>query len=309
MGYRFLYFTALGLVSGVAMVSAQPGPVTTVKNSNLVFPASTLLTNGLPGLSGPPVSMMVATVQTNSDQGGTVSLVGSQAWARRYNGAANNEDQAYAVLADGDGNIIVGGYSFGSGSGIDFLTIKFTPDGIALWTNRYDGPEHGTDRINKVAADGSGAVYVCGESGGGIATIKYASDGTPVWTNSYSSAAMFLLFTGLAVDNDGNAYLAAVDSDSDSFIAIKYDMGGNAAWTNFFKSSPTSQESASDIAVDAAGNIFLTGSSFDGGSSCLTIKCASDGSVLWTDHYSIDGDGGSGTRVIVDQQGNVVGAA
>ena len=75
MGYRFFYLTALGLVSGVAMVSAQPGPVTTVKNSNLVFPASTLLTNGLPGLSGPPVTLMVATVQSNSAQGGVVLLV------------------------------------------------------------------------------------------------------------------------------------------------------------------------------------------------------------------------------------------
>src|SRR6266576_830076 len=172
MSYRLFYFTALGLLSGVAMVSAQPGPVTTVKNSNLVFPASTLLTNGLPGLSGPPVTLMVATVQSNSAQGGTVSLVTSQPWVRRYNGPANNDDQGHDVITDADGNIIVGGYSYGSGA--DFLTIKYAPDGVGLWTNRYDGPEHGTDQIRSVAVDGSGGVYVSGDSGSNIVTIKYS---------------------------------------------------------------------------------------------------------------------------------------
>jgi len=207
------------------------------------------------------------------------------------------------VVADADGNIIVGGYSYGSGA--DYLTIKYTPDGIGLWTNRYNGSENGTDQIRSVAVDGSGGVYVSGDSGSGIVTIKYSSDGTPVWTNNYTSSGGFLLFGGLAVDSDGNAYMLPIDIDYDSYITIKYDVSGNAVWTNFFKSSATSMESAYDIAVDAAGNIFVTGSSFDSslGSSCLTIKCASDGSVLWTNRGSFVS---SGSRVIVDQQGNIV---
>src|SRR5439155_13473956 len=107
---------ALGLLCRIVMVSAQPGPITTSNNSNLVFAASTLLTNGLPGLSGPPVTLMVASVQSTSAQGGAVSMVTSQPWVRRYNGAANNEDQAFAVIADNDGNIIVAGYSYVIGS-------------------------------------------------------------------------------------------------------------------------------------------------------------------------------------------------
>jgi len=304
MGHRLFYLTALGLLSGVVMISAQPGPITTSNNSNLVFAASTLLTNGLPGLSGPPVTLMVATVQSNSAQGGTVSLVGSQQWVRRYNGAANNEDQAFAVVADQDGNIIVGGYSVVIGSGVDYLTIKYTPDGIGLWTNRYDGPEHGTDQIKSVAVDGSGGVYVGGLSGTNIVTIKYTSDGTPVWTNTYGSTSSFLLFGGIAVDNDGNAYVLPADFDSDSFITVKYDVNGNPTWTNFFQSSPTSTDIASDIAVDAAGNIFVTGYSFDsssGASTFLTMKYASNGSVLWTNR-GLE----SGTRVIIDPQGNVI---
>jgi hypothetical protein len=308
MGHRFFYLTALGLLSGVAMVSAQPGPITTSNNSNLVFAASTLLTNGLPGLPGPPVTLMVATVQPNSAQGGVVSLVTSQPWARRYNGPANNEDQAYAIVADQDGNIIVGGYSSAIGAGVDYLTIKYTPDGIGLWTNRYDGQEHGTDRIESVAVDGSGGVYVAGLSGTNIVTIKYTSGGVPAWTNTYGTTSSFLFFGGIAVDNDGNAYVLPDDFDSDFCITVKYDVNGNPAWTNFFKSSPTSTDSASDIAVDAAGNIFVTAYSFDpipGASTFLTIKYAPDGSVLWTNRYSLVGLEDA-SRVIVDPQGNVI---
>src|SRR5580765_5231311 len=127
------YLTALGLFSGVVMASAQPGPITTSNNGNLVFAASTLLTNGLPGLSGTPVTLMVGTVQSNSAQGGTVSLTGSQPWVRRYNGPANSEDQAQAIVTDKNGNIIVGGYSASISAGVDYLTIKYTPDGIGLW--------------------------------------------------------------------------------------------------------------------------------------------------------------------------------
>lgn len=302
---------ALGLLSCVAMVSAQPGSITTFNNGNLVFPAWTLLTNGLPGLSGLPVTLMVATVQSDSAEGGSVSLVTSQPWARRYNGPANNEDQAFAVVADKDGNILVGGYSHGIGSGVDYLTIKYTPDGVGLWTNRYDGPEHGTDRIQAVKVDSSGAVYVSGESGTNIVAIKYSSAGTPVWTNTYNNSSAFLLLGGLAVDGSGNCYLQPSDFDSEAFITVKYNTAGNAAWTNFFRSSATSSENAYDLAVDAAGNIFVTGSSFDpsSGNTVLTIKCASDSSVLWTNRYSFDLGGGYGTGVIVDQQGNVIVAA
>jgi len=129
---RFLSLTTLGLIAGATVASAQPGPITTSNNTNLTFAASTLLTNRLPGLSGPPVTLMVGAVQSSSAQGGVVSLLGSQQWVRRFNGPANNEDQAMAVVGDMDGNIIVGGYSMGIGSGQDFLAIKYSAEGIGL---------------------------------------------------------------------------------------------------------------------------------------------------------------------------------
>jgi hypothetical protein len=59
---------------------------------------------------------------------------------------------------------------------------------VPLWTNRYDGPGSGSDTATGLALDGSGNVYVTGESDGtnhyyDYVTIAYSSAGVPQWTN------------------------------------------------------------------------------------------------------------------------------
>lgn len=303
MRRSLFYTTLLALISSVVVVSAQPGPVTISNNGNLVLAASTLLTNGLPGLSGPPVTLMVSAVQPNSAQGGAASLVTAQQWVDRYNGAANNEDQATAIAVDNAGSIVVGGYSTET-AGLGYLTIKYTPDGIGLWTNHYHVT--GIDRIQSVATDGSGGVYVAGLSGTNITTIKYASGGAPVWTNVYGTTDNNLYFGGMAVDTDGNTYILPSDLSTASFITVKYDVNGNPAWTNFYQSTSTSTDNASAIAVDASGNVFVTGTDMTSGAlTFLTISYGPDGSVLWINPYSLV-NLESASRIFVDAQGDVI---
>jgi hypothetical protein len=46
-------------------------------------------------------------------------------WTNLYNGPGNGDDQACAVAVDRSGNVIVTGYSTGSGGDYDFATIKY----------------------------------------------------------------------------------------------------------------------------------------------------------------------------------------
>ena len=118
-----------------------------------------------------------------------------QAWVQRYNGPGSgygNADNATAVAVDGSNNVIVTGYSTGSGTYSDYATIKYSGVGEPLWTNRYNGPVNGTDVACAVAVDANNNVIVTGSSdaGGGTAvdyaTIKYPSDGESLWTNRYT---------------------------------------------------------------------------------------------------------------------------
>ncbi len=96
-------------------------------------------------------------------------------------------DYAWAAAVDGSNNVIVTGYSTGSGSGYDYATIKYSSAGLPLWTNRYNGPGNGADEANAVVVDRSGNVIVTGFSGGSgsgydFATIKYICVPSPVVT-------------------------------------------------------------------------------------------------------------------------------
>ena len=84
------------------------------------------------------------------------SSAGVAQWTNRYNGPGNSTDSATAVAVDSSGNIIVTGSSSGGESGLDFVTIKYSSAGMALWTNRYNGPGNGYDQATHMALDGNG---------------------------------------------------------------------------------------------------------------------------------------------------------
>jgi hypothetical protein len=53
------------------------------------------------------------------------SSAGVPLWTNRYNGPGDSSDVASALAVDGSNNVIVTGYSMGSGSDYDFATIKY----------------------------------------------------------------------------------------------------------------------------------------------------------------------------------------
>jgi hypothetical protein len=132
-----------------------------------------------------------------------------QAWVARYNGPGNDYDGAVAIVLDSSGNVYVTGDSIGSGSGADYVTIKYNSSGEEQWVARYD--DGLGDAATALAVDSSGNVYVTGQSWSAktsnydYATVKYNTDGHEQWVARYDGPANDYDYpTGIAVDSSGS---------------------------------------------------------------------------------------------------------
>ena len=100
---------------------------------------------------------------------------GNQLWVARYDGPASLDDEASAMEVDSGGNVYVTGESAGTGTGLDYATIKYDSSGNQLWVARYDGPASLDDAAWAMEVDGGGNVYVTGESVGTGTDFDYAT--------------------------------------------------------------------------------------------------------------------------------------
>jgi uncharacterized delta-60 repeat protein len=227
---------------------------------------------------------------------------GNPVWMARYAGPGNGRDFPNAIALDPAGNVFVTGQSYGADGTSDYATVKYDNSGNLLWVARYAGAEGSEDEAYDVTVDDSGNAYVTGYYGGGggtdIATVKHAAaDGSVVWAAVYDGPA-----NGpdcgfeLALDALGNVhvsgYVQNVSTGADA-IVLKYDSTGAQQWEAVYNGPGNGYDGASELAVDAAGNVYAAGTSMgDGtGHDYVAIKYNSMGVLQWASRYTGAGAG------------------
>jgi hypothetical protein len=243
---------------------------------------------------------------------------GDTAWVRGYNGAGDGSDKAVDIATDGSGNVYVTGESYGGGTDFDYCTIKYDASGTEVWAKIYNGPGNDYDNATAIAVDGSGNVYVTGQSNGNAtgsdyATIKYYPSGDTAWVRRYDGPASGSdCARAVAADDSGFVYVTGY-SDSTStyqdYLTIKYDSSGNQIWVRRYDYGVSGSDNAYAIAVDGSGNAYITGMSGSGGVAGLdyaTVKYLSNGDTAWVMRYNGTGSGSDyGQAIAVDDSGNV----
>jgi len=228
-------------------------------------------------------------------------------------------DEAHALMVDGAGNVYVTGQSSGSGTEGDYATIKYNAAGLEQWVARYDGTGSSTDIANAIAVDGAGNVYVTGASLSPLedddyVTLKYNGAGAAQWTQRYDNPRnSFDLPMAMTADAAGNVHLTGVSIGPDTthyFATVKYNAAGDLQWAARFDNGPGSHddETATAIAVDAAGNVYITGKGLGASSNFdyVTIKYASNGAQLWVARYNGPGNGDDAPAgIALDNAANV----
>ncbi len=250
-----------------------------------------------------------------------------QEWEQRSYGWGDF-DQTAAVVVDTSNNVIVVGASYHTATANDYLTIKYSSQGMPLWTNRYNHWVNRMDVPNAVAVDGSNCVIVTGYSegfpsspdyyNGDYATIKYSSAGEVLWINRYGGSGdgsnMFSGWDGaaaVAVDHNNDVIVTGKSSNGTNgdYATIKYSSNGAELWVRRYNGPPNSEDSASAVAVDAGNNVIVTGSSVGSASTYdyLTIKYSSSGDPLWTNRYNGPANSADHANTLtVDASDNVI---
>lgn len=243
----------------------------------------------------------------------------TQEWIKLYNGTGNNTDQANHMVIDNTGNIYVTGYSVGSGTGQDFLTIKYNSNGDSLWVKRYNGPANGTDQAKFIAIDGLGNILVAGFSAGigtgasDYTTIKYSSNGDFLWERRYNGPGNSSdEAISLVIDASNNVYITGYSTGNGTgsdYATLKYNSLGSLQWTRRYNGPGNGNDQAKSIAIDGSGNISVTGFSLGigtGTSDYATIKYNSLGDSLWVKRYNGSANGiDQANSLVVDSSGSV----
>lgn len=198
---------------------------------------------------------------------------GKRLWVQRYArqpGDANSE--ATAIAVDGSGNVYVTGFIQTAAHDVDYLTLKYSPSGAQLWERRYNGPGNDVDRARSLAVDAAGNVYVTGDSFGLRGNGKRLSE---------------------------------LD-----FATIKYAPDGRELWVRRWDSTTHGADMAVAVSVDAAGDVYVTGGSWNGdrrerGTSTdyVTLKYSPAGEKLWAKRLDVAGDDDIPTDLLVDADG------
>ncbi len=214
---------------------------------------------------------------------------GTVLWARSAGGTMQERAYGIAVGAAGDsyvtgfynGTATFGSFQLTSTGESDIFVAKYDGSGNVLWARSGGGPSF--DNGNSIGTDDAGNSYVTGEitatstfgsfmitSAGerDIFVAKYDTGGNVIWARSGGGTSADIGF-GIAVDAAGNSFLTGVFSDAATFgsftltgaggdiFVAKYGGSGNVLWAQ--SAGGTSQDLGLAIAVDAAGDSYVTG--------------------------------------------------
>jgi len=239
----------------------------------------------------------------------------SDAWIARYDGATGNQlwlrqlgtsanDSANGVAPDGTGGVYVTGHTEGSLGGpfvgdTDIWLARYDSVGNQLWIRQLSstGNLFSYDYAYAATADGSGGVYVTGQTMGSLGG-QFFGPGADAWVAHYDSAGVQLWNRQLGSQSVDAGFSVAPNASGGVYVGgystspitgypfswlAHYDATGNQIWIRQIDPSNTSVIYAA--APDGSGGVFVGGSTIGN----MAAPNAGDNDI-WLAHYDAAGN-------------------
>ena len=194
------------------------------------------------------------------------------------------------------------------------------------WATRVEGPTNQSYfQAGGISVGSSGDVFVAGQArppganyNHDIVVSRYDSNGVRLWQRIYEpleGPTANESMGGIAAGGT-NVYVAATISSSNTqdFLTLKYRNTGQLEWAARLDGDGHSTDHATDVAVDAQGNVLVVGNSVgtNGSTDIVVFKYSPTGALLWKYYY--DGpehgtDRAVGIRVSADGSSYVAGTS
>ena len=218
----------------------------------------------------------------------------AQQWIKYFGGTL--EDKAYAITADNQNYVYIGGYTTVENQGTDFYLVKINPiSGNTVWSRTYNGPASQDDKVYAITVDRENNIYVAGFSTGigtgtDMTVIKYSPSGSRRWIGTYNSTTNGDdVAYDVAVDDSFNVYITGFVTltGTDMYLA-KFNSGGVYQWGRFYGGTKNLDDKAYAIQIDDLDNIYIGGYTKNNGTRAdfTAIKYNRiTGDELWAGKY------------------------
>lgn len=185
------------------------------------------------------------------------------------------------------------------------------------WAFRYSGLGDYSAKYTCVAKDITGNFYLGGytvsiDNNRDYLIVKLNSAGDTLWTRTYRGTDNSAdEVNAIAVDKNSNVYVTGFangNGTGNDILTIKLNTNGDTLWKRFYNYTANDDDNGNSLALDTAGNVFVTGESDANPSGIdnfdyITLKYDAAGNQMWANRYGATGTD-KAVKVVTDISGN-----